>query len=141
MTHPERAASQQLQVDFQQEQLHWLFHLQLRYPEPRKVPPATRQLKSSLGLDIAYHSGSRMQDSHVFQNRSSVIGDDNFSSTRLDLSSASHVLCYKMNQLTILSIPFGPRLVRTASETAKHKHSHSLSKSKIRLTLGGIHVR
>jgi hypothetical protein len=51
MTHPERAASQRLLVDFQQERLHWLFHLQLRYPVQRKVPPATRQLKSSLGLD------------------------------------------------------------------------------------------
>jgi hypothetical protein len=64
-----------------------------------------------------------MQDSHVLQDSSSVIGNDYFSSTRLDLSlDFTFQFSCKMTKRTILSIPFGPKLVRTASETANHQH-------------------
>ena len=54
----------------------------------------------------------------MLENGRSVVGDDNFSSSSLDLfQSASHRAFFVV-QHTILSIPLGPKLVRTASETA-----------------------
>lgn len=57
----------------------------------------------------------------MLENRSSIIRNDDFPCTRLDLlvSLRSSI---EARKLTILSIPFGPRLVRTASDTAKRQH-------------------
>ena len=55
----------------------------------------------------------------MLQDGSSIIGNDNFTGTGLDLLSVQLPSLFQMTtKRTILSIPFGPRLVRTASETA-----------------------
>jgi len=79
--HPERATFQQPLASFRQVQQRWWFHLPPRCP----VPVIARQAMISRKLDKAHHSGGRMKDGHVFKNGSSVIGDDDFSGSGLNL--------------------------------------------------------
>jgi hypothetical protein len=51
-----------------------------------------------------------MDDFHLLEDGGSIIGDDNFTLSILDLALD--------RELTILSIPRGPRLVLTTSATA-----------------------
>ena len=67
-----------------------------------------------------------MHDGHMLEDRGSIICNDNFTRRCLDLSwnkSVSISWLFHINSalslvLTILSIPFGPRLVLIASLTA-----------------------
>jgi hypothetical protein len=80
------------------------------------------------------HSSSRVKHRHVLQNRRSIVGDYHLSRSGLDLDVVSTVadeqkrdsvqrwvdklMGHRRIALTILSMPLGPKLVRTASETA-----------------------
>lgn len=76
----------------------------------------------------------------MLQDSSSVICDDDFTSTRLNLSLISlHLLFYRGQRRTILSIPFGPKLVRTASDTANHQLPFTSQEEEH--TFSGIHIR
>ncbi len=63
-----------------------------------------------------------MDELHLFQNGGTIIGNGDISFTRLNLkndtSVNSSIITITLNELTILSIPRGPRLVRIASATA-----------------------
>jgi hypothetical protein len=60
-----------------------------------------------------------MNDLHLLEDCGAIVCNQNFSSRVLDLENASvNWNCAKVKTLTILSIPRGPRLVRTTSATA-----------------------
>ncbi len=95
------------------------FHLPPLYPVPQIDLLAARKVVSTVRVviqEIAYHFRGRMEGLDTLQYCSTIVSNDCFSFGSLDLwtleffCGASH-----FHYCTILSIPLGPKDVRTAS--------------------------
>jgi hypothetical protein len=60
-----------------------------------------------------------MDDFHLLKDGSAIVSDQNFSFCVLNLNVVKLVRDAEVSGLTILSIPRGPKEVRTTSATAK----------------------
>jgi hypothetical protein len=76
------------------------------------------------------HSRRRVENRHVLEDRRTVVCNDHLARARRDLSAQLWLLVQARpcrSILTILSIPFGPKLVRTASDTATESADDDLA--------------